>query len=403
MKKEERILLYTLGAGQFANIMDFMIMMPLGPQLMRIFQIDAQQFSLLVASYTVSAGISGFMISFVADRFDRKRLLLTMFGGFIVGTFLCALAPNYHALLGARVGTGLFGGVLGSVVMAIVSDVIPMQRRAAAMGIITASFSMASVFGVPFGLFLANAFSWHAPFLFLVALSIPVWFLIRSRVPKVDAHLTNERQKPLAVLGAMVKNNNQLLALGFISMLLFSHFAIIPFLSPSMVANVGFTEAQLFWIYFLGGGISIITGPYFGRLADRIGKQKVFRIALVCSLFPILWITHMGRLPLPVALLGTMAFFVFAGGRMIPAMAVVSGTVSPRSRGSFMSIQSSLQNLAVGLAAFVAGLIVKKDASGTLLHYPWVGYISVIGSILCLFLIGKIKVIDQGAEVSPHE
>lgn len=403
MKKDERALLWLLASGQFANIMDFMILMPLGPQLMRTFQIDAQQFSLLVACYTVSAGISGFLVSLIADRFDRKRLLLTMFGGFIVGTFCCALAPNYYALLAARTGTGLFGGVLGSIVMSIVSDVVPMSRRAHAMGIVATGFSLASVFGVPFGLFLANLFSWHAPFLFLVVFSVPLWLLYRAKVPRIDKHLAGERQSPAAVFAAIARNNNQLLALVFISMVLFSHFAIIPFLSPSMVSNVGFSEGDLMWIYLLGGAGSFLVGPYTGRLADRVGKQRVFGIAVLCSFVPVLWITHMGRVPIPVALVATTAFFLFGGGRFIPAMAIVSGTVNPRSRGSFMSIQSSLQNLSVGLAAFVAGLVVKKDSSGTLLHYPWVGYISIIGSLCCLYLIGKIKVIDQSAQGIAHE
>lgn len=394
MTKNERALCMLLAAAQFANIMDFMIMMPLGPQLMRIFTITPQQFSLLVASYTISAGVSGFLVAFVADRFDRKKLLLSIFGGFILGTLLCALAPTYVFLLAARIFTGVFGGVLGSVVMAIVSDVIPMSRRASAMGLVSTAFSIASVFGIPFGLFLANLYSWHAPFLFLVAFSVPLLFFMRKKVPNVDSHLGHERQRPLAILKGVAQNGNQVRALSFISLLLFSHFAIIPFISPSMVANVGFTENQLTWIYFLGGAASIVSGPYLGRLADRIGKEKVFFSSIFLSAIPILVITHMGRSPLPLALIVTTAFFISAGGKMIPAMAIVSGTVSPRSRGSFMSLQSSLQNLSVGLASLVAGWIVKEDA-GTLIHYEWVGYISIIGSFCSLYLIGKVKVVEQ--------
>lgn len=397
--KNEKALMLVLAAAQFCNIMDFMIMMPLGPQMMRIFSISPQQFALLVSVYTFSAGVSGFLMVFHADRFDRKRMLTWIYMGFTLGTLACALAPSYPFLLAARLVTGIFGGIIGSVVLAIVADVVPIHRRGGAMGIVNTAFSTASVFGVPFGLFLANLFSWHAPFLFLVALSAPVLYLIHRWVPPMNAHIRAERLHPYHVLKNIWDNANQVRALLFVCVLMFGHFVIIPFLSPSMVANVGFTERELTWIYFLGGAVSIVTGPWIGRLADRFGKQRVFRVAGTLALLPCLWITNMGPTVLPLALFVTTLFFVFSGGRMIPAMAIVSGTVKPQNRGSFMSLQASLQQVSLGLASFLAGLIVSRDpATGALLHYPLVGYISLVAGVLCLYLIGRIRIVDNEAE-----
>lgn len=398
MKKEKPIL-FILAAVQFCNIMDFMIMMPLGHQMMRIFSITAQQFSLLVSVYSLSAGISGFTMAFFADRFDRKRLLMIMYTGFAVGTLACALAPTYWFLLIARLITGLFGGVIGSIVLAIVSDLVPIKRRGEAMGIINTSFSVASVLGVPFGLFLASLVSWHAPFLVIVAISGPILFLIHKKVPKIDTHLTSEKVTPYNVIKNIWDNANQVRALSFVCVLMFAHFIIIPFLSPSMVANVGFTEAQLAWIYFLGGAVSIVSGPWIGKVADRLGKHRVYTICGVISLVPCFLITNMGPTALPIALLITSLFFVASGGRMIPAFAIVSGTVMPKNRGSFMSLQSCLQHISMGLASFLAGLIVSRDpATGALLHYPVVGYISLMAGVFSLYLIHRIKVVDSDAQ-----
>lgn len=396
---KERPILLILAAVQFCNIMDFMIMMPLGHQMMRIFSISAQEFSLLVSAYSLSAGLSGFTMAFFADRFDRKRLLMIMYGGFAIGTLACALAPTYLFLLIARLITGIFGGVIGSIVLAIVSDLVPISRRGEAMGIINTAFATASVVGVPLGLFLASMISWHSPFLLIVAVCVPVLFLLHKRLPKIDRHLSSERVKPLHVLKNIWDNKNQVQALAFVCVLMFSHFVIIPFLSPSMVANVGFTESQLAWIYFFGGGVSIVTGPWLGKLADRAGKHKIYAISGILALVPCLLITHMGPVILPLALAVTTFFFITSGGRMIPGLAIVSGTVLPKNRGSFMSLQSCLQHVSMGLASFLAGLIVTKDSvTGTLLYYPYVGYISFMAGVLSLFMIRRIKVIDQDAQ-----
>lgn len=388
-------MLITLAAINFTNIMDFMIMMPLGPQLMRIFNIDNQQFTLLVASYTLSAGVSGFCAAFFIDRFDRKRFLQILYAGFLTGTLWCGLAHTYEWLMLARIFTGLFGGVLGAIILSIVGDVIPFERRGTAMAFIMAAFSAASVFGVPFGLWIATKFGWNVPFLFLVALALPIQLCIYKFIPNLDSHTTAAKENNIKqILINLTSDPNQRKAVTLMIVVMFGHFSIIPLLSPYMVSNVGFTESQLSYIYMFGGILTIVTSPYIGKLSDRVGKRKVFTwfVALCC--IPVLFITGMPRVEIWIALIGTSIFFAMSSGRFIPAQAMVTATVLPKNRGSFMSIVSSMQQLSAGIASYIAGVIVVKQPNGEMLHYNWVGYMSVAAALITLVLVRRIKAAD---------
>lgn len=395
MNTKERLLLLTLAAINFTNIMDFMIMMPLGPQLMRIFNINTQQFGLVVSSYTFSAGFSGFCTAFFIDKFDRKRFLQVLYAGFLIGTLLCGLANTYELLMIARIFTGLFGGVLGAVILAIVGDVIPFNRRGQAMGFVMAAFSIASVLGVPFGLRIANQFGWNSPFLLLAFLALPVQFFIFKFVPNLSTHTQAGKQvQVLQVIKNITSSPNQRKAITLMMVVMFGHFSIIPFLSPYMVSNVGFTEGQLEQIYFFGGLSTIIASPLIGKLADRIGKLKVFTIFVCISIIPVLFITNMPRVDIWITLIATSVFFAVSSGRFIPAQAMVTATVEPQNRGSFMSIVSSMQQLSAGLAAYIAGLVVIKQTNGEMLHYNWVGLMSIAAAVITLFLVRRITAVD---------
>jgi MFS transporter, DHA1 family, inner membrane transport protein len=394
--KQEKIVIFTLAAIQFNHIVDFMIIMPLGPQLMRIFDITPQKFSLLVSIYTFMAGLSGFLASFYADRFDRKKNLIFMFVGFAVSTGLCGTADSYTTLMIFRSLAGFFGGVMGSLVLSIVSDVINYERRGSAMGAMTASFSVASIAGVPLSLFLANHFGWHAPFYFLVCSSFLVLIFVFKFIPPLDSHLQNKSSKDyLEPIKLILKNPTQLNALLFMFVLMLSHFAIIPFISPSLVANAGITEAQLPLIYLVGGICSILSAPLIGKLSDKKGKSVVFRISLLFSIIPIYLITNQNTAPAYIVLAIAGIFFISAGARMIPASTLVSGAADPKHRGSFMSILSCVQSMAMALGAWLAGQIIQKDAaSGRLENYHIVGYLAIGIGLVSLFLLQKIKHLD---------
>lgn len=393
MTKKEKLILFVLAAAQFTHIVDFMIMMPLGPQLMRIFKISPQQFSLIVASYTFSAGIFGFLGAFVIDRFDRKTAFVIAYIGFTLGTLACGLAPTYHFLLAARILAGAFGGILGALVLAIISDIIPLERRASAMGIVMTAFSAASVLGVPIGLWLANLFTWNAPFLFLAGFTTIITASIFKIIPSLTEHLQSKanRPKPLDVITNVTRDKNALRALLMMSLLIFGQFSIIPFLSPYMVFNVGFKEGQLPFIYLCGGIGTIFTLPLIGKLADKHGRLRIFGYAVVLSAAPVLLITNMGHIPVYAALVVTTFFMIFIGGRMVPATTMVTSTVHPKNRGSFMSINSSVQQLSSSIASFASGMVIVKNAGGSLSHYNWIGFFAVAASFLSLYVAQKLK------------
>jgi predicted MFS family arabinose efflux permease len=390
--KNERLLLLTLGAIQFTHIMDFMIIMPLGPLLMRVFDINPQQFSLIVSAYTFSGGIFSFIGAFFLDNVKRKSALVFCYIGFIIGTLACAISPSYEFLLSARILTGAFGGILTALILSIIGDAIPMERRGTAMGIVMASFSVASVIGVPFGLFMAAKFNWHMPFYVVAVLGIPVLIGIYAYVPMIAA--ATIKQNPKQVLQNVFTLKNQYTALIFMVVMIFGQFTVIPFISPYMVANVGFTEIELTYIYLLGGGATIFTSPLIGRLSDKYGKHRVFTISMLLSFIPILLITNMPSVHIGLALVVTTSFFIISGGRMIPATALVTSAVRPENRGSFMSVNSSVQQLASGAAALVGGLIIHKNANDELENYPYVGIIALVAGLICIVLIRRVKAVS---------
>ena len=388
MEKKERIILLLLTLLNFTHILDFMILMPLGNYLMPYFDISSQQFSMLVAAYTFSAGASGFLAAFFVDGFDRKKVLLFAYAGFLIGTLCCAISPTYEILLVSRIAAGLFGGLIGAQVLSIVADIIPYERRAAAMGMIMAAFSAASVFGVPFGLYIANLFNWHAPFFFVVILGVLlVPFLIKF-LPKMDAHLFAENRQEVSatqLISDVFRNSSQLYALALTAFLMMGHFMIIPFLNPFMEFNMGFSKTQTPVIYMVGGALTMITSPLIGRLADRRGKYNLFIFLALASLPLIALITNLPAISFYFVLCITGLWFV-SSGRFIPAQAMVSNVVPPERRGSFMSFNSSVQQLFVGLASVLAGFIVVKMPDNRIEHYEITGYLSIALILFSIFI-----------------
>jgi predicted MFS family arabinose efflux permease len=392
----ERIVLLVLTAIQFTNILDFVIMMPLGPQLMRIFAISPQEFGFVVSAYTFSAGVSGFLAAFFLDRFDRKKSLLTLYAGFTVGTFLCSAAPTYWFLVGARVITGMFGGILGATILSIVGDLIPYERRGNAMGMVMTSFSLAQIAGVPAGLFLANRFGWHTPFLFLASTAAMCWIVSARILPSMQAHLRSGIQEsPFETVKVLLTEASTQRALAFMVTLIVAGFAIIPYLSPYLVSNAGRTESDLPYIYFFGGCATIISSRVIGKLADRHGKLPVFTHVAVLSILPILLITNLPRISLPLAIVALTVFMVLVSGRSVPSMAMVTAAVHPRRRGSFMSISASVQQFSAGLASFGSGLIIAKAEDGALTHFGVVGLIAAAATLVCIALARRLKLVES--------
>lgn len=393
MPRKELNVLLILATINLSNIVDFMIIMPLGDQLMRYFQIGPQAFSFLVSAYTLSAFVSGLLGTMWLDRVDRKTALLWLYIGFLVGTAGCAVAPSYLSLLFARVFTGAFGGIMGSLIFAIVGDVTPIERRGKAMGIVTAAFSIASIVGVPLGLFLASLYSWHAPFMLLVVLGLPILVLLYTQFPSLNAHLQQAgfQEHPLQGFKNAWTSPLQRNALMFMFSMILGHFMVVPFIAPAMIANVGLTEQEISYIYLVGGLASVVSSPIIGSMSDRYGKPLIFTIFLFLSIIPMLIITNLTTAPLYVVLILAAVFFVISGGRFVPAQAFVTGVVAPHERGRFMSLLSAVQHLGTSLATMVAGTILTKDAAGHLEHFPIVGLLAAALFLVTYFLFRRIK------------
>jgi predicted MFS family arabinose efflux permease len=399
--KNERLLLLTLAAGMFTHIVDFMIIMPLGPQLQELFAINPRQFSLLVASYSVTAAVAGFFGAFFIDRYDRKTSLLFIYAGFTIGTLACAFAPSYEILLLTRSLAGAFGGILGALILSIVSDAVPLARRAKGIGVVMASFGVASVVGVPFGLFIASKTSWHAPFLALGGLGVLVLLLMFFFIPVLRGHLEKARSNsPADVVKTIFTTRNTQLGLTFTSLLMLGHFTIIPFVATYMVANVGFTNDQLTYIYLVGGVCTLIFSPWVGRMADKHGRLKIFTIFGSLVIIPIIVITNLVPVPLWLALFITAVYFIFSNGRMVPSTTMETAVIAPEMRGSYMSIRSSVQQLTSGIASFLAGVIITERPSpfggeiNALGNYEIVGVIAVLFSLFSLIVARRLTVVS---------
>lgn len=395
--KNEKLILFILAAVQFAHIIDFMIIMPLGKQLMEIFSINPQQFTFIVTAYSLAAFLAGLVGVVIIDKYDRKKALLFAFSGFMIGTLACGLATSYLSLLAARGIAGLFGGILSTLVLSIIGDIIPYERRATAMGIILTAFSAASVIGVPAGLWLAAKFSWRMPFFVVVGLGVFVILGMIFFLPSLTKHLQNNKPKthPLRNITAVFSDKNQVYALLFTLVLVLGHFLIIPFIAPYMQLNVGFSDTEVAYLYLFGGLTTVVALPLFGKLGDLYGNFKIFAYVSIGAIFSIYAITTLPEVSLFLALIASSSYFIVSSGRNVPATTMVTAVVKAEKRGSFMSMRTSVQQLAMGLSSVIAGFIVVEGENGLLINYEIVGYYAIIMSILAVIVGRLLKVVKE--------
>jgi predicted MFS family arabinose efflux permease len=398
--RRELWLLITLAGIQFTHILDFMIMMPLGPQLTQLFGISDAQFGALVSAYTLSAGVSGLVAATYIDRFGRKRLLLVLYVLFGLATLACGLAPSYGALMVARILAGVFGGVLSALSHTIVADAVPFERRGRAMSIVMTSFSVSTVAGVPLGLLLATHLDWHAPFFGIAALCVVLAVAAAATMPVLDAHLRGQRSPAsLEVFGslrAVLRDPNHLRAFGFSALLMGTGFPVIPYITLFMQSNVGLRADQIPYLYLCGGIGTLLAARWIGRITDRAGKVRVFKAMAWLVLIPLVGLTLLQGAPWWLAFLVSTMFFVAMSGRMIPGMALLTAAARPELRGTFMTLNSSVQSGAMGLAALVGGSIISRDAQGLIQNY-WVAALVGAAASLCSIALAQ-RLVVYGSE-----
>jgi predicted MFS family arabinose efflux permease len=393
----ERALLWLLACTQFALIMDFMVMMPLGPQIMSAFAISPAAFAAAVSAYSWCAGLSGLLGATYVDRFDRKRLLLTMFALFSLSNLACALAPNYELLLASRAFAGLTGGVMFSLILSVVGDVIPAARRGAATGIVMTAFSMAAVAGVPTGVVLGAHFGWQATFYVLVGLTVPIWIGIARMLPPLRGHLA-ERPPPLSRvvpdLFALIFKPAHLRAFLASGLVMAASMLVIPFISPVLVANHGVAPRDIAWIYGVGGLATLFTARWIGRLSDIHGRPRVFRWVALCSTAPLLFMTHMPDIPLAAIIAFFPTFIVLMSGRNIPLNALMTTVPPPAQRGAFLSVNAAVQSLGTGLGAWVGGLMLSSGPDGRILGYGYNGWAAVALTLFAVAWVSRVRPAD---------
>lgn len=375
--------------------------MPLGPQLIRVLHIDTHQFGVLLSSYTFTAAASGLLAASYIDRFDRRKLILTLYALFIIATLCCGLAPDYTTLLIARALAGAFGGILGAMVQTMVADVIPFERRGKAMGTVMTAFSISTVAGVPLGLLLASSFpaiGWRAPFFFIVLLAAGFWLIGYKLLPSLTAHLHSKRVGNIfQQIFTVAKEPSHLTAFAFIALLMMAGFTVIPYIALYMTTNVGLPESFITVIYLCGGAATFFTSQLIGRMSDKHGKLKIFRRVALASFIPLLITTHLVPIAWWLVLINSTLFFILVPGRMVPGMAMVSAVPVPHVRGTFMSLASSVQMLSSGLATLVAGLIMTRAPDGQIVHYDTVGYLAVACGIASIWIARHLRIATPAA------
>jgi len=387
----ETFLIALLAIVQFTIVIDFMVLSPLGAILIGELNITPRQFGAVVSAYAFSAGISGVLTAGFADKFDRKRILLFFYAGFILGTLFCGLAPDYHALLIARIVTGLFGGVMGSVSFAIITDLFPMQKRGRVMGYVQMAFAVSQVLGLPFGLYVATHFNWHTPFHIIVGLSVVVWIIAIFQLRPVVDHLKlQHNDHPFVRLWKTFTNPRNLRGFSATTLLATGGYMLMPFGSAFCVYNLGINTDHLPMVYLVTGIANIFFGPFAGRMTDRFGAYRVFVIGTLIFSAVILVYTRFGITPLWIVILTNVIVFAGISGRIVAVQTMLSAIPSPRERGAFMSLNASIQQGSGGVAAMLAGLIVIQQGNGPLQHYDWLGLIVIGFAFITLFLMYRI-------------
>lgn len=389
----ERELLLLLAAMQFTHVLDFVIVMPLAPDIMNRFSLAPAEFGAVVSAYTFGAAAASVAGAFLVDRFDRRDALLGVYAGFLAGTLACAAAGSFGQLLAARVLAGAFGGLVQAIVFAIVGDVFVEARRGAATGAVMSAFSFASVFGVPLGLWLAHAFSWRAPFLFVGAAGAAIFAAARRAAPAMAAHLRARtgREPWFAALRFATSDWNRARAFALTIALMFAGFTVLPYVSPYLVSNVGLPSEDLRYVYLLGGACTLFSARWIGQVADRVGKFPAFFALSLASAASILALTHLPHAPLFTVLLATTSFTAYLSGRSIPAMAMITSTVERSRRASFLTLTSAAQQLSSGVASLLGGALLGHAADGSIEGFGRAGFLAAGATLASVAIASRLR------------
>ena len=397
----QKIIIFLLAILQFTIVLDFMILAPLGDILMKSMNMSTKQFGTVVSAYAISACISGIFAAGFADKFDRKKLLLFFYAGFILGTYFCAISYNYETLFIARIITGLFGGVIGSISMAIITDIFSINQRGKVMGFVQMAFGGSQILGIPIGLVLANYWSWHATFYMVLILAFILGIALVIKLKPLTEHLKliNNKNALQHLLQTIKKKDYRI---GFLATALLSMggFMIMPFSTAFIVNNIHIAQSQVAIIFFFTGIFSIIIMPIVGKLSDKYDKLMIFGIGTIIAIVMVVIYTHLSPVPIWLVIIVNIVLFIGIMSRMVPATALNSAVPDAYDRGAYMSINSSLQQFAGGIAALFSGLVVvQKSKNSPIENFDVLGYVMVVLMLLCFYFVYKVKRLLKKREI----
>ncbi len=376
---------------QFSIVLDFMVISPVGALLMPALQINSSQFGLVVSSYAFAAAASGILSAGFADKFDRKKILLFFYTGFTLSTLFCALASTYYLLMIARILTGIFGGVLSSIVLSITTDLFPIEKRGRVMGIVQTAFATSQVLGIPLSLSLANRFGWHAPFLFIVGIATVVGIIIFNFLKPITGHLALQKSgNAYQHFLETVRNPHYLKGFSAVTLLALGGYMIMPFSSAFVVNNVGIPLSDLPLVYLATGTAAMISGPLLGKWSDKIGKIRLNQFGTALTISMVLIFTNLTKVPIYVLMLSNSLLFIGITARIIASQAINSAVPDMSSRGSYMAISSAMQQISGGIGAGLAGFIVTVNADQTLSHFNIIGYIVAASAFITLIMLTRL-------------
>ena len=397
----QKIIIFLLAILQFTIVLDFMILAPLGDILMKSMNMSTKQFGTVVSAYAISACISGIFAAGFADKFDRKKLLLFFYTGFILGTYFCAISYNYETLFIARIITGLFGGVIGSISMAIITDIFSIHQRGKVMGFVQMAFGGSQILGIPIGLVLANYWSWHATFYMVLILAFILGIALVIKLKPLTEHLKliNNKNALQHLLQTIKKKDYRI---GFLATALLSMggFMIMPFSTAFIVNNIHIAQSQVAIIFFFTGIFSIIIMPIVGKLSDKYDKLMIFGIGTIIAIVMVVIYTHLSPVPIWLVIIVNIVLFIGIMSRMVPATALNSAVPDAYDRGAYMSINSSLQQFAGGIAALFSGLVVvQKSKNSPIENFDVLGYVMVVLMLMCFYFVYKVNILLKKREI----
>ncbi len=396
-------LLICIAGLLFTMVLDFMLLPAISAMVMPALDLSTSQFGYVVSAYSISAGTSALTFSTFADRFERKKLLLFIYTGFLIGILSSGLAQGFWMLIAARVFTGIFGGVIAAICYAMVSEIFSLQQRGRAMGSLHVAFALCQVLGLPAAVFIASHYQWQLAYFIILSAGLLFFVLSLLIIKPITGHL-NEQAKASSKLKSIVNTRSYWMVFANNVTLVTADVLFMTFASVFYVKNQLISEDDLAIVFGASGVATILLSPLIGKLADKTSHFKVFATGTGIAAIMVLTISQLHESGLVWVVVCNTLLFTGMAGRMICSGALGLEIPKKSDRGSFMTFDSALQLICAGLAATAAGWIVFQNEDGKMYNYPALSMIVVLLMAITLFFTMKISRIATStpSEMNPE-